>query len=192
MTARRRATAALVAAAAIALTGCGGGATAAPTPKPTASATPSPSPTPSTTPSVAPTPTVAPSLYPTADTISCETMLDPAKDAAMRESGLFPAPKPFTMLNFVPTLPAIECPWGIEGDFHSHAYYTWAQLAPGESAVLLRLGEQNNAMAEVQSDGSTWLSWPDQQIESVGIMVTDEWAVGAATPEAVNDVVWTR
>ena len=110
-TARRTFTA-LALASALALTGC---TTPAPEPTRTPSPSTSPAATPTPTPTPAPTPTVTPTLdaapLPTQETISCDTMLDPAVDAALRAQGYVPAPKRWVQFAFAPTLAAIECPW---------------------------------------------------------------------------------
>jgi hypothetical protein len=174
-----------------------GGCTAAPdqtpvTREPTASpaAIPAPQPSPETT----PTPE---SEHPDAGTISCDTMLNPEADSALRAQNLVPYPKDYELASFgfEPQGAAIACPWGPPDSAGggAWAFYTWAEFLPGERDAYLELAVANGYTTEPSADG-IWLvpaeEWGGGQSE--GTLVTDEWVASADTREQIADIVWAH
>lgn len=158
--------------------------------EPTGSSAPPESPSPSSEPSAQPTET--PIELPTVDTIGCDTMLEPLFDEALRSVRLQPAAKPWTQFGFEPSLAAIECPWGYEGQMHSATYYAWSALAEGEREQFLDLTAENGYQVEEDSRG-TWIVSPDEaQTEEIEILVTEDWIAFAPTRELVSVIVWTH
>lgn len=158
--------------------------------EPTASAAPTGGASPSSEPSVQPTET--PIELPTVDTIGCDTMLEPLFDEALRSVRLQPAPKPWTQFGFEPSLAAIECPWGYEGQMHSTTYYAWTALADGEREQFLDLTAENGYQVEEDTRG-TWIVSPaEAQTEEMEILVTEDWIAFAPTRELVSVIVWTH
>lgn len=175
--------------AALALAGCAvesdaGAASPSPTATPTATAPPA-------TATPTPEPTEASAQRPTVDTISCESMLDPAVDQELRSADLFPFEKPWTQLGFTPTGAAIECPWGVEGSVESATYFAWSALAEGEGEQFLALAAANDYIAREDEQG-TWLTYSHPSPQDGSILVTDEWVAIADTPELISAILWTR
>lgn len=174
--------------AVLALTGCGAGQEAG-------DADASPTATPATTPtdSAAPTPepTEESAERPTADTISCESMLEPLVDQTLRSFDLLPFEKSWTQFNFQPTGAAIECPWGVEGSVESATHFSWSALAEGEAEQFLALTAENGYTTTEDEQG-TWVISPTTRPENSAILVTDEWIAYAPTPELIPAIVWTR
>jgi len=161
----------------------------------TAQETESPSETPVVTDSppseASPGPTSGAGERPTPENISCDTMLEPMVDATLRATDLTPAPKPWTQFNFEPDGAAIECPWGYEGGSHSEAYFAWAALSDGEAEQFLGLVEENGYTTSEDEDG-IWVI-PNEGPNGVeGMLITEEWAAFAPTPELIPAIVWTR
>ena len=178
----------LAAAGILALTAC----TPQPETTPTPDATPSSTATATPTPTPTPTPTADAVDYPTVDTISCETMLDPAVDAQLRAKGYIPAGKQWSQFSHTATLAAIECPWAEPGGTFSEAYYAWAALAPGEAEVFIGQTLESGYVTEEAAEG-TWVVWgKDDGMPTPAILVTDEWVAMADTQEQVADIVWAR
>jgi hypothetical protein len=179
---------------ALGLTGCATNSGAAPGPSPTLSTTPSTSATPPADPT--PVPSVSPSSgpeWPTTETIDCDSMLDAAVDAELRERGLVPAPKDWTQFGFTPTLAAVECPWGVAGSTAIQAYYAWAQFEPGQSEAFVTLVTDNGYAVE-ESDRGTWLVIP-AELEGGGeiaALITEDWVAFANSREQIEDIEWAR
>ena len=158
--------------------------------EPTASSAPTEAASPSSEPSAQPTET--PVELPTVDTIGCDTMLEPLFDEALRSVRLQPAPKRWTQFGFEPTLAAIECPWGYEGEMHSATYYAWSALADGEREQFLDLTTANGYGTEDDSRG-TWIVSPREDPTDQGeVLVTEDWIAFAPTRELVSVIVWTH
>ena len=137
------------------------------------------------------TPTQSAAL-PTTDTISCDTMLDPAVDAQLRAEGLTPAPKPWTQFGFTPTAAALECPWGDPDSTQSQKYYAWAAFQPGERDAFVSLVEQNGYRTEDSAEG-TWVLPPeDGSPHADGFLITNEWVVITDTRDQIHDIIWAR
>lgn len=156
--------------------------TAAPTVEVTATAAPSPS---------------AESSWPTADTISCDTMLDPAVDASLRADDLVPYEKEFTAFNFVPRGLAIECPWGPPDSAGgaAYAYYTWAELLPGDREALLELAQEGPYTVEETDEGTRLVFEDDGSGNQSEFLVTDRWYASASDTSdgrSIADILWTR
>lgn len=175
--------------AALTLSGCGTipgpeSASASPTAEPDAAVTPTAEPSPE------PTPT--PETRPTTDNISCDAMLDPLVDQALRSTQLLPYEKPWTQFGFDPGGAAIECPWGYEGQMESVSYYAWSALAEGEAELFLALTDDNGQMA-TEDERGTWVTPIGASPQTVpAILVTDEWIAYAPTPELISAIIWTR
>ncbi|WP_435749012.1 hypothetical protein [Microbacterium sp. PMB16] len=176
-------------ASAVTLAGC------SPTPAPQGeSAAPRTPPAATTTPSdePSPAPTDTSVELPTAENISCETMLDPLVDRALRATQVIPAGKPWTQFGFEPTGAAIECPWGYEGQPHSVTYYAWAALSDGEAEEFLALTAQNGYTTTEDEQG-TWVTDDGSTPSEVsGILVTDDWVAFAPEAELIPAILWTR
>lgn len=193
-TARRGSLAALALVGVMALGACASEPaatpTSTPTSTPTASSTPTATPSPSATPS-----TSAPAEveWPTPETISCDTMIDATAASALRDQGFESFPKEFTQFGFPYTLAALECPWGLPDDYHPHAYYAWAQFAPGERDAFVALVEENNYTLEETERGAWLVERADQpSVDNVAVLVTEEWVAFADSREQIDDIVWTR
>ncbi|MFG6445594.1 hypothetical protein ACFXQA_10020 [Microbacterium sp. P07] len=146
------------------------------------------------TPTAAPTPTVE-TEPPAADTISCDTMLDPTVDRDLRAQNLAPSPKPFTSLGFEPTGAAIECPWGQvdSGPGAAELYYGWSAFAPGERDAHIALVQKLGFGIEPDGDGVMLVAPPEQQGggDPLDFRVTDDWVAFGPVGQ-VDDIVWTR
>lgn len=128
---------------------------------------------------------------PTLEDISCDTMLDPLVDAALRATDLTPAPKPWTQFGFEPSGAAIECPWGYEGGNHSAAYFAWSALSDDEAEQFLKVVEENG-YATSEDEAGTWIVPSDDPNGVEGMLITDEWIAFAPTPELIPAIVWAR
>jgi hypothetical protein len=174
---------------ALALTACGplpGADSETASPSPTADVSAPPTETPSAE------PTSTPAERPTAETISCDTMLDPLVDRALRSTQLIPVGKAWTQFGFEPSGAAIECPWGYAEQPHSVTYYAWASLSPGEGETFLAL-TADNGYTTTQDERGTWVVSPEGDADEIsGILVTDEWIALAPTQELISAIVWTR
>ena len=192
MVARPRQSAAAVAVCgAMLLSGCTT-TDASPTPALTTAATPSPTPTPSAT--ATPAAVVEP---PASDNISCDTMLDPAVDARLRAEPLVPYPKEYqrSSFGFVPTGAAISCPWGPPDGLGgpADAYYTWAELLPGDGEIFLALAAEQSGYTTEPAEMGVWVLPNQEGGGPIGdYLVTDKWVAYAQTRDQITDIVWTR
>ncbi len=170
------------------LSGCGSEVGAAGESASPSEAPPATSPTPS---EASPGPTSDTVERPTLEDISCDTMLDPLVDAALRATDLTPAPKPWTQFGFEPSGAAIECPWGYEGGNHSAAYFAWSAQSDDEAEQFLKVVEENG-YATSEDEAGTWIVPSDDPNGVEGMLITDEWIAFAPTPELIPAIVWAR
>ncbi|MFJ4175797.1 hypothetical protein [Microbacterium sp. NPDC089696] len=130
---------------------------------------------------------------PTADTISCDSMLDPVVDEELRSRDLLPSPKPWTQFNFEPSGAALECPWGISGSVESAEYFAWSALSEGESDEFISLAEANGYKV-TQDERGRWLE-SDHDVTpplEPAVLVTDTWIAIANTPELIDAIRWVH
>ena len=157
-----------------------------------ASATPQPEASDTATEVPSPEPTSTPAARPTAENISCDAMLDPMVDRALRSMQLAPAGKPWTQFGFEPSGAAIECPWGYADQPHAVTYYAWAALGEGEGEKFLALTAENG-YTTTEDERGTWVVSPEGDPDTIsGILVTDEWIAFAPTKELISAIIWTR
>lgn len=128
--------------------------------------------------------------YPTIESITCEGMLDPLVVETLTSLNLTAAPKEFTQFNVPLSGPALECPWGHEGDMHSSVYFAWAALTPAEHDAYLESTRSNGYLEEPGDDG-VWLSASSGPPGSE-VLVSERWVAFAPTRALIDAIVWTR